>query len=67
MINPIEKITTIYHETVVELRKCTWPGWDELVESTLVVIVSVGILGVFVGATDWVVRAFIQLLTVGGR
>ena len=65
MINPIEKITTIYHETVGELRKCTWPGWNELVDSTLVVIVSVMILTVFVGITDWVAKAVIQLLTVG--
>ena len=67
MINPIEKITTVYHDTVAELRKCTWPGWDELTESTFVVIVSVAILALFVGATDWVVRAVIQLLTVGSR
>jgi len=67
MINPIEKITTVYHDTVAELRKCTWPGWDELTESTLVVIVSVAIMALFVGATDWVVRAVIQLLTVGSR
>jgi preprotein translocase subunit SecE len=67
MFNPIDKITTTYHETVAELRKCTWPSWDELVDSTLVVIVSVGILAVFVGTTDWVVRALVQLLTVGGR
>ena len=65
MINPIEKITTVYHETLSELRQCTWPGWSELVDSTLVVIVSVGILTAFVGVTDWVVKAVIQLLTVG--
>ena len=65
MINPIEKITTVYHETVGELRKCTWPGWSELVDSTLVVIASVAILAVFVGVTDWVAKAAIQLLTVG--
>jgi preprotein translocase subunit SecE len=65
MINPIEKITTTYHETVGELRKCTWPGWNELVDSTVVVIASVGILTLFVGATDWVAKAVIQLLTVG--
>ncbi len=67
MINPFEKITTVYQETMAELRKCTWPTWDELVESTVVVIVSVAILGLFVAVTDWVVRALVQLLTVGTR
>ena len=65
MINPITKITTVYHETVAELRKCTWPGWTELSESTIVVVISVAILSVFVGLTDWVVRAGVQVLTVG--
>lgn len=65
MVNPIEKITAVYHDTVAELRKCTWPGWNELVESTVVVIASLVIMAAFVGATDWVVRALIQLLTVG--
>jgi len=65
MTNPIEKITTVYHETVAELRKCTWPGWNELVESTLVVIASVALLTAFVGATDWAAKVVIQLLTVG--
>jgi preprotein translocase SecE subunit len=65
MINPIEKIATVYHETVNELRKCTWPGWNELVDSTLVVIASVTILAVFVGVADRVIKAAIQLLTVG--
>lgn len=64
MFNPIEKITTVYHDTVTELRKCTWPTWNELTDSTVVVIVSVAILSVFVGLTDWVARAIIQLLTV---
>ena len=66
MINPVEKITKVYHETVTELHKCTWPTWHELIESTIVVIVSVGILSVFVGLTDWAARAVIQLLTVRG-
>jgi preprotein translocase subunit SecE len=65
MTNPIEKISTVYQETVAELRKCTWPGWNELADSTVVVISSVVVLSVFVGLTDWVVRALIQLLTVG--
>ncbi|NLF15770.1 MAG: preprotein translocase subunit SecE [Lentisphaerae bacterium] len=65
MINPIEKITAVYHDTVAELRKCTWPSWNELVESTVVVMASLVIMAAFVGATDWVVRALIQLLTVG--
>lgn len=64
MWNPIEKIRTTYHDTVAELKKCTWPTWNELSESTVVVILSVVILSVFVFATDWLAQAVIQLLTV---
>lgn len=35
-----------------ELRKCTWPTWDELKGSTLVVTISIVLLGVFTYAVD---------------
>ncbi len=64
MWNPIAKTRVIYHETVAELKKCTWPGWSELSESTVVVILSVFILSVFVFIADWILQAVVQLLTV---
>jgi preprotein translocase SecE subunit len=64
MWNPIHKIRTIYHETVVELKKCTWPSWNELSESTVVVIASVAILSIFVALADWIAQALVQFLTV---
>jgi len=39
-------------EVKVELQKCTWPTRHELLGSTMVVVVSVIILGVFVGLSD---------------
>ncbi|NQU15030.1 MAG: preprotein translocase subunit SecE [Desulfobacteraceae bacterium] len=63
-MNPIAKIRNVYHETVAELAKCTWPGWNELGESTVLVIVSVLILSLFVFFADWILQAIIQLLTV---
>jgi preprotein translocase subunit SecE len=35
-----------------ELRKCTWPTWDELKGSTLVVTISIVLLGGFTYAVD---------------
>ena len=63
MHNLIEQIRTFYHNTVTELKKCTWPTRDELTESTVVVIVSVVILSVFVGVADWGIQMAIRLLT----
>ena len=43
---------TFLHEVKAELMKCTWPTRSELLGSTMVVVVSVAILGVFVGLSD---------------
>lgn len=46
-----------------ELRKSTWPTRGELIESTVVVILSVILFAVFVGLCDAVLRQFIELVT----
>lgn len=57
-------LRTFLGEVRVELRKCTWPTREELVGSTLVVVISVVILGLFVGLSDTVLmgllRAFLR-------
>lgn len=45
---------TFLEEVKVELLKCSWPSRKELFGSAVVVIVSVIILGAFVGACDMV-------------
>ena len=45
-----------------ELKKCSWPTRSELFESTIVVIVSVLIVGVFVGASDIVLLTLLKLV-----
>ncbi len=45
-----------------ELRKSTWPTRNELVESTVVVILSVILFAVFVAACDQVLRVVISVL-----
>ena len=35
------KISAYWAEMMEEMRKCTWPTWDELLGSTVLVIVSV--------------------------
>jgi len=46
-----------------ELRKVTWPGFDELKKATTVIIIFVSVLGVAIGLMDilfqWV---FVQLV-----
>jgi preprotein translocase subunit SecE len=50
-------------ETQDELRKCTWPTRDELKGSTVVVIVSVALLGIFTVFSDQFVLLIVRFLT----
>jgi preprotein translocase subunit SecE len=59
-------------EVKVELDKCAWP-WDpnlsgfkkykELIESTVVVIISVVLLAGFVTSCDWILAHLVGFLT----
>ncbi len=49
-------------EVNLELKKCSWPSRSELMESTVVVIVSVVLLAVFVGLSDGVLLALLRLV-----
>jgi preprotein translocase subunit SecE len=44
-----------FREVFDELRKVVWPTWGELYRYTLVVIVTVIILGVFIGGVDYLI------------
>jgi preprotein translocase subunit SecE len=48
------QLTDYVQQTREELRKCTWPTWDELKGSTVVVSISIIILGGFVVVVDQV-------------
>jgi len=55
-------VRTFFDEVRQELKKCAWPTWGELKESTLVVVVSVVILTVFVGISDLVLNGALRQL-----
>jgi preprotein translocase subunit SecE len=48
------RIATYVQQTREELKKCTWPTWDELKGSTVVVSISILLLGGFTVAVDFV-------------
>jgi preprotein translocase subunit SecE len=50
----IQRLAVYVQETREELRKCSWPSWDELKGSTLLVAATVAFLGVFVYVIDQV-------------
>jgi preprotein translocase subunit SecE len=58
----IVNVAGFINEVGLELKKSAWPTRSELQESTLVVIVSVVILGAFVGLSDLVLMRVLHLI-----
>jgi preprotein translocase subunit SecE len=56
------RLSAYWNETMEELKKCTWPTWEELQGSTVVVIVSVGLLGAFTVGVDLLVASIIRII-----
>jgi len=50
-------------ETMVELKKCTWPTWNELKGSTVVVMISIILLGAFTFGADAVFSFLVRKIT----
>ncbi|HEY9508741.1 MAG TPA: preprotein translocase subunit SecE [Verrucomicrobiae bacterium] len=48
------RLSNYVQQTKEELRKCTWPTWDELKGSTVLVTIAIVAMGVFTFAVDWV-------------
>ena len=50
----IRRLANYILETREELKKCSWPTWEELKGSTVVIAVSIALLGAFTVAVDQV-------------
>jgi preprotein translocase subunit SecE len=51
---PSFNVVRFLREVYDELRKVVWPTWGELYRYTLVVIVTVIVIGGFIGGVDYV-------------
>ena len=56
------RISAYIGETQEELKKCTWPTWEELKGSTVVVAVSILLLGGFTVGVDAVVTYIVKAI-----
>ena len=50
-----------FSEVNAELKKCAWPTRPELFDSTVVVIISVALLGGFVAVCDLLLRELMRV------
>ncbi len=62
MSNPIQRFSKYTVSTVEELKKCSWPKKQELIESTIVVTVACLLLASFVSVVDFVFIKIVQIL-----
>jgi len=57
------RISNYIAETREELRKCSWPSVTELKGSTVLVLVTLGMLGLFTVGIDFVVVELLHLIS----
>jgi preprotein translocase subunit SecE len=57
----MQRVINFLKEARAELGKVTWPTRKELMESTVLVIVSVMAVSVFIGVVDFVFNQLLQL------
>ena len=53
-----------WNATGEELRKCAWPNWEELKGSTVVVTITIALLGVFCYAVDTLFFYLVRLISL---
>lgn len=56
----LNRIASYVAETREELRKCTWPSWAELKGSTVVVMITIALLGLFTMVSDFVILSLVR-------
>ncbi len=56
------RISNYVMETREELRKCTWPTMDELKGSTVVILITIILLGGFLVGIDFIISQLIRLI-----
>jgi preprotein translocase subunit SecE len=54
------QISAYVRETQEELKKCSWPTWEELKGSTMVVTVAILLLGGFTVGVDAIVTLIVR-------
>jgi preprotein translocase subunit SecE len=56
----LTRLASYFMETREELRKCTWPSWSELKGSTVVVMITIALLGLFTVVSDFLILGLVR-------
>jgi preprotein translocase subunit SecE len=63
----IGRVKEFVQEVLAEFRRVTWPTRDQLVNSTVVVIIVTVVLAFFLGAVDIALARVVEWILGGGR
>jgi preprotein translocase SecE subunit len=55
----LQRTRNFLQEVIVELKKTTWPTTHEATRLTLVVIGVIIVLGIYMGALDWIMSTLV--------
>jgi preprotein translocase subunit SecE len=61
------KFATYLKDVKLELTKVSWPNKDELIGSTIVVLISLAILSLFIGVCDIILSKIVNIIMVMAR
>jgi len=59
------KVADLLIETEGELRRVSWPTAQEVVNTSIVVVVAVIVIGVFLAGCDWALARIMKYLVLG--
>jgi len=57
-----EKLIAFLTDVVKEMKKVTWPSYDELRDSTVIVLIVCAIISAFVFGVDWMVSNILKII-----
>ena len=63
----IGRVREFVQEVLAEFRRVTWPTREQLVNSTVVVIIVTVVLAFFLGAVDIALARVVEWILGGGR
>ena len=58
----ISRVVGFLRDVRSEVRKVSWPSWEELKKATTVIVIFVAVLGLVIGWMDWLLQ---QIFVVG--
>ena len=60
----IDKVRRFFREVLEEIKKCTRPSTAELKESTLVVLATMAMIGLFIFVSDFLLSRVLGFLII---